>query len=247
MGGVDVIIDLKIGDYKVKLEKYEDKSNKKRKIILISLGVVVLISVSLLLYKTFASFMESADFHFMEGKVDYFGNSAIYFVFYEGDKELDEMPKKDSGLTYYRSECTNGASIEWDYDNWEPFVGNLEFGKTKCELFFGETFASSFIKCGNNDKDAVTCFKEYASADSKNLANDNTDDNNIRYIGDAPDNYIDIGDRDSDGQPILWRIIGVMNNVVNLDNEGEKESLIKIIRAHIVGIVVIQILMVVME
>ena len=75
----------------MKLEKYVDKSKKKRKVILISISVIVLISISLLLYKTFASFTESAEFPIMNGKVDYFGNSDIYFVFYKGDQLLEEI------------------------------------------------------------------------------------------------------------------------------------------------------------
>ena len=70
----------------MKLEKYEDKSKKKRKAILISISVIVLVSISLLLYKTFASFTESAEFPMMNGKVDYFGNSDVYFAFYKGVK-----------------------------------------------------------------------------------------------------------------------------------------------------------------
>ncbi len=219
----------------MKLEKYKDKSKKKRNTILISLVVIVLISVSFLLYKTFASFTESTEFHFIDGKVDYYGNADVYFIFYEGDKKLEEMPKKDSGLVFHYAECTNGATIEWDAKNWEPFVGNLDMGKTKCELFFGEDFATSFIKCQNNGKDAATCLKETAYIESITLEFDDTNDINLRYVGETPDNYIDIGDRTSDGQPILWRIIGVMNNVINLDNDGQQESLIKIIRADSIG------------
>ena len=136
---------------------------------------------------------------------------------------------------YQRSECTNGANIEWDTIKWEPFVGNLDFGKTRCELFFGDGFSESVIKCNNNGKTAANCINENAYLDPLNLVNDNTNDNNLRYIGANVDNYIDIGDRTSDGQPILWRVIGVMNNVINLDNEGQSESLIKIIRADSIG------------
>ena len=78
----------------MKLEKYVDKNEKRRRTILITISALVLIGVSLILYKTFASFTESAEFPMMKGKVDYFGNSDVYFVFYQGDKELEEMPQK---------------------------------------------------------------------------------------------------------------------------------------------------------
>ena len=63
----------------MKLERYVDIGKKKRNVVLISLGVIVLVSISFLLYKTFAVFNESVEFPMMKGKVDYFGNSDIYF------------------------------------------------------------------------------------------------------------------------------------------------------------------------
>ena len=209
----------------MKLEKYEDKSKKKRKAILISLGVIVLISVSLLLFKTFASLTESAEFQVMKGQVDYFGNSDVYFAFYHGDKLLDSMPQKDNkeNLVFSYGECDNGASIEWDSEEWAPLVKNLSKSKTKCSLYF------------NKATNAVEYITELAKTDTTNLIADDTNEANIRYVGANPNNYIDIGDRDSDGKPILWRIIGVMNNITNLDNGGQQESLIKIRRAESIG------------
>ena len=124
----------------MKLEKYVDKSKKKRKVILISISVIVLISISLLLYKTFASFTESAEFPIMNGKVDYFGNSDIYFVFYKGDQLLEEMPQKgnEENLVFDHGTCDNGASIVWDNEAWGPMVKNLSKNKTKCSLYFEE-------------------------------------------------------------------------------------------------------------
>ena len=75
----------------------------------------------------------------------------------------------------------------------------------------------------------------YNYAPSANLMNDRlggvTSDynaGNIRYYGANPNNYIDIGDRDSSGNIMLWRIIGLFKNV-ELEN-GTTDMLIKIIR-----------------
>ncbi len=225
----------------MKLEKYVDKSIKKRKTILISLGVIVLISVSLLLYKTFASFTESAEFPMMNGKVDYFGNSDIYFAFYHGDEELEEMPQKGNkeNLVFDHAECDNGASIEWNENEWAPLVKGLNKVKTKCSLYFEEipTFDKEVVKCGKAGTGIAECIKNNANLDTTNLWTDDTSEANIRYVGanESVDNYIDIGDKDSEGNPILWRIIGVMNNITNLDNGGQQESLVKIIRADSIG------------
>ena len=126
----------------MKLEKYEDKSKKKRKTILISIGVIVLISVSFLLYKTFASFNEEVSFPMMNGKVDYFGNSDVYFAFYKGKEKVEEMPSKENseGLVYIDGECDNGASIIWDNETWGPMVKNLSKIKTKCTLYFNNKY-----------------------------------------------------------------------------------------------------------
>ena len=86
------------------------------------------------------------------------------------------------------------------------------------------------------DKTIATNFiTELAKNDTTNLMKDGTKDNNIRYVGASPNNYIDIGDRTKSGEKILWRVIGVMNKVNNLDT-GKEESLVKIIRADNIGI-----------
>ena len=85
-----------------------------------------------------------------------------------------------------------------------------------------KTIASNFIT-------------ELAKSDMTNFAYDGTTENNLRYVGESPNNYIDIGDKDSDGNPILWRIIGVMNDIISLDNEEKKENLLKIVRAENIG------------
>ncbi len=225
----------------MKLEKYEDKSKKKRKVILVSIGVIVLISVSLILYKTFASFSEEVSFPMMKGKVDYFGNSDIYFAFYKGNELLEEMPQKDNkeNLVFDYGECDNESYIEWDNEEWAPLIIDLSKSKTKCSLYFKEK--TSINICNKYGNDSALCYiSKLGDSDYINMAYDHASangvlDNNLRYIGASPNNYIDIGDRDGDGNPILWRIIGIMNNITSLDDEEKQESLIKIMRADIIG------------
>ncbi len=61
---------------------------------------------------------------------------------------------------------------------------------------------------------------------SSELAYDNTEDNNLRYIGAAPNNYVSFNNE-------LWRIIGVFNNID--DGTGTKETRLKIVRANRIG------------
>ncbi len=160
----------------------------------------------------------------MEGTVQYEGSGDVFFAFYNGDEQLSTMPKKDNpdGLVFDYAECSNGASVEWNSDKWAPLVVNLSETKTKCTLYFSKMY---------NLKEYI---ENLAEEDTTTLAYDDTSEKNLRYIGASPKNYIDIGDRDSSGKPILWRIIGVMNNVTVINEDGSAssgQSLVKIIRA----------------
>ena len=58
------------------------------------------------------------------------------------------------------------------------------------------------------------------------LAYDETSDNNLRYVGANPCNYVKVDNE-------IWRIIGLMNNID--DGTGKKETRIKLIRNESIG------------
>ncbi len=62
--------------------------------------------------------------------------------------------------------------------------------------------------------------------ETNELAYDGTTDNNLRYIGADPNNYVSFNNE-------LWRIIGVFNNIDN--GTGTKETRLKIIRNESIG------------
>ena len=72
---------------------------------------------------------------------------------------------------------------------------------------------------------AIEYLTELAKTDNS-LVYDETSDNNLRYIGKKPNNYVSVGGE-------LWRIIGVMNNID--DGTGKSESRIKLIRNESIG------------
>ena len=78
---------------------------------------------------------------------------------------------------------------------------------------------------------AASTIAALATTDTTNFANDDPD-NNIRYIGVNPNNYVYFNCSDysnqSDSTCEKWRIIGVFKNVTKSD--GTKEDLVKIIR-----------------
>lgn len=88
----------------------------------------------------------------------------------------------------------------------------------------------------NKDSD----LNEYSSVSEHLLFNDRfgatTDDfdaGNIRYYGSTPKNYIDIGDRDSEGNVILYRIVGVFKDIKLED--GTTKDFLKVVRDESIG------------
>ena len=65
-----------------------------------------------------------------------------------------------------------------------------------------------------------------AKGETDELKYDNTTDNNLRYVGLNPNNYVSFNNE-------LWRIIGVFNNID--DGTGKKETRLKIIRSEPIG------------
>ena len=83
---------------------------------------------------------------------------------------------------------------------------------------------------------AASTIKALAATDTVNFATDDPD-NNIRYIGANPNNYVYFNCSDynnqSDSTCEKWRIIGVFKNMTKSD--GTKEDLVKIIRDDSLG------------
>ena len=115
--------------------------------------------------------------------------------YYMGNQKLNNMPKKDGIAKFDHGECDNDASIEWDSNRWGPIVKNLSKNRTKCSIYFISNFSDELVKCSNNGTDLITCMKDNAKLDEINLALDDTNNQNLRYIGATPNNYIDIGDK----------------------------------------------------
>ena len=152
---------------------------------------------------------------------------------YLEDEPINYIPEKDSGYTLdiTKSSCTNGVEVSFDYNTWSVKTNYSNYTyqnneRVKCSLYFKKrTFAESIVDCGALSKDAGTCIKEnYYLTDE--VVDDETSDNNLRYIGANPDNYVWFNDE-------LWRIIGVMNNID--DGSDTKETRLKIIKNESIG------------
>ena len=88
------------------------------------------------------------------------------------------------------------------------------------------SYASVITNCSNNGYKMAECMLDNSKYDTENLVFDSTSDNNLRYVGKNPNNYIDFNNE-------KWRIIGVMNNVEDIT--GKTSSHLKIVRDTSIG------------
>ena len=67
-------------------------------------------------------------------------------------------------------------------------------------------------------------------SETNGIEKDDTSEENIRYVGASPYNYLKFNDE-------TWRIIGIFNSITSIDEQGKEktESLVKIIRNESLG------------
>ena len=206
----------------MKLEKYKQRNPKNIGIAIFTIACVLLIAF-VFIYSSFASFQTNETRTFINGNVVDPGD--LYFAFYVDGVISSTVPTKGEGYTLDKEKttCTNGATVEWLADEWAPKINNLTQTRTKCTLYFVKepSAAETILAMGETDE----------------LKFDNTKDNNLRYIGANPNNYVYFNCQDYDNPSKdtceLWRVIGVMNNVD--DGTGNKESRLKLINTAFDG------------
>lgn len=215
----------------MKLKKFSYGGKRKSLFFITIISIVLILSV-IYLFQSFAYYEENKSFDVINGTVANPGD--LYFAFYVDDVISKNMPSIDSGylLNEEKSSCTNGATPKLDTESWQIKVLNMKSMHTKCTLYFEHyDLATSVIT--NLVKDAdKTSLDIYTVSDKTNktctytFAYDGTNDNNLRYVGANPCNYVDI-----EGEK--WRIIGLMNNIE--DENGTKTTRLKLIRDESIG------------
>lgn len=89
------------------------------------------------------------------------------------------------------------------------------------------TYMERVIACEKNTSNLADCMLENSKYDQENLIFDNTADNNLRYVGVSPNNYVKFNDES-------WRIIGIMNNIE--DQSGKFAPRLKLIKDESIGV-----------
>ena len=99
--------------------------------------------------------------------------------------------------------------------------------KYETEIPYATSVVSNLAaKADTSSTDVYTVPDKTSDTCTYTLAYDGTADNNLRYVGANPCNYVKIDNE-------FWRIIGVMNNID--DGTGKKETRLKLIRNESIG------------
>ncbi len=106
-------------------------------------------------------------------------------------------------------------------------VGNLKYGKgTETIKTLADSLNDEYTVYVKTEDEYGNQSEVVSQAFISGFVYDETKDNNLRYIGSNPNNYVSFNDE-------LWRIIGIMNNID--DGNGTKETRIKLIRNEPIG------------
>ena len=134
---------------------------------------------------------------------------------------LDESIIIESGTLKGRSsaETDDGESITYNLYLWMDETTGNEAMNTRFEGSINVLTAATKVE-------PTAAETILAKGETDELKFDKTTDNNLRYIGANPNNYVSFNNE-------LWRIIGVFNNID--DGTGTKETRLKIIRSEPIG------------
>jgi uncharacterized protein YcnI len=170
-------------------------------------------------------------------KVDLNGNSSSILSSY--DTTFTSVSNAFTSKKLYVGELSGNESKSFELRLWLDEDTPIEKGEDKyfsSKIIVTTAQSSDFIEDDSDEveEETKTILASYittlASTDTTNLAYDGTEDNNLRYIGADPSNYLCFDEDCSNGK---WRVIGIMNNMQTESNGTQ--SLVKIIRADIVG------------
>ena len=213
--------------------KYEvlKRSHLKRNIIiaLIAIGIISAIVLNF----TRAKYRTTQSIPLINGTINYelsdFNLIGAYIQNGDDYTPTNEIPSSGYEFNSEKSYCTvNNENIDvtlnYDMETQTISVVPLTTKGTKCYLYFDE--ASS----------ATDVIEDTYEENQGMLAYDNTADNNLRFIGRDPNNYVyfncDDYNNPSSGTCELWRIIGVFNE----NSHGiSGEKLVKLIRSNSLG------------
>jgi hypothetical protein len=204
----------------MKLHKFfKNDTKKKISFFMVGLTIILLGCIIVAYYKSHAYYKSEKTYNVIEGKIPTFQKDDIVITYTVDGEVASSFPETHNyDVTV---DCGDTADAEWDSDKWGLYILDTSSSKVTCNISFEKKILASYIT-------------KLASTDTVNLvADDETEDHNIRYIGADPSNYLCFDEDCSNGK---WRVIGLMNNMRTESNGIQ--SLVKIIKADRVGLYV---------
>ena len=200
----------------MKLEKFKEKNNKKRFIVVFTVCCILLLA-GVFLYNSFAVFTEEKEFNVINGTYQDPGD--IYFAYYVDGVITRDLPKQNTGYIFDEesSNCTNGVVPTFDNSTWE-FTADYsgynatDYTRTKCNLYFKKTKTVSTV-LGDLEVYTYTpdftksaCDDEACESHEKGIF-ETTDDDGVSYYyrGSVENNYVSFAG-------FYWRIIRINGN-----------------------------------
>ncbi len=130
----------------MKLQKFKERNNKQKSIILFTIACVLLIT-GVFLYKTFASFQVIENEDLINGNVSDPGD--IYFAFYKNGKLTKEIPTEEEGdffLDENASYCgvletkDENIKLSFNSETRDITITGAHTTHTKCYLYFRDQY-----------------------------------------------------------------------------------------------------------
>ena len=198
----------------MKLEKFKEKDNKKRFIVIFTVCCILLLA-GVFLYTSFAVFTKEKDFNVINGTAQDPGD--IYFAYYVDGQITRELPKQNTGYIFdtESSNCTNGVIPTFDNSTWK-FIADYsgynatDYTRTKCNLYFKTGTKTVNTALGNlsvytytPDFTKSACDDAACESHEKGIF-ETTDDDGASYYyrGSVENNYVYFANR-------YWRIIRI--------------------------------------
>ena len=127
------------------------KKNKKLKRTLLTLGAIALLGGGILIYRSYALYKETKSYNVLRGTIPDFSSGDIELTFTIYGKVVDQaFPSKNDGYIVNNVICENGASAEWNIDNWGLVnINSNNNKKIKCNIDFEEITLTNTSKIGD--------------------------------------------------------------------------------------------------
>ena len=208
------------------------RSHIKRNIVIAV--IIILILSAVILTFTKAKYKTTASIPLVSGTINYDLSDLNLIGVYiqEGEEyiQTNEIPTSGYEFNGEESYCTvnnerdDTITLSFDMTTQNLTVTPLTKKGTKCYLYFDEVSSATDV------------IEDTYEENQGMLAYDNTVDNNLRYIGANPNNYVyfncDDYNNPSSSTCELWRIIGIFNE----NSHGiSGEKLVKLIRNDSIG------------